>query len=87
MGIRQMTETFSLLARLPGVTCHLAHALKIRNRLVVLRQQKPDAPTAFIHRKQLRRLHGRGEPLANLQRLRVEGKRFLVGIHLAGFVP
>ena len=49
-----MTEAFSLLARLPGRACHLAHALKIRNRRIVFCQQKPDAPTPFIHREKLR---------------------------------
>ena len=87
MGMRQMTEAFSLLARLPGRACHLAHALKIRNRRIVFSQQKPDAPALHTPEAAARRLYGRRDPLAHLQRLRVEGKRFLVGIHLAGFVP
>ena len=73
--------------RLPGRTRHLAHPLKIRNGLIVFRQQKPDAPTPFIDGQKLRRLDGRGHPLADLQRLRVERNGFLVGIRLAGFVP
>ena len=86
MGKRQMTETFALLARLPGRACQLTHPLKIRNRRIALRQQQPDAPTPFIDGQQVRVVDSRRDPLTHLQSLRIERNGFLVGICLARFV-
>jgi hypothetical protein len=66
--------------------CHLTHDLKIRNGLIVLKQQHPDETTPLVNRQELRCIQGWCDLFIHLDGTCIERNRFLVSKGLAGLV-